>query len=381
MKKTIGSNNQIVNNTIYHSPVNFFIYEEDVYYNQEYAISGSFQNNLGSIPQGFTKIGRLNTDSPDNAYPFVIKDTDRQAFRSTTKLDYRATADGANITGSYPLSASISVYNYGASLGAAERKYLNPLRNVMTNYMTFSNHFQYSSSLHGRDLDSTDTTLIDIPSVFYGSSMKKGSVSLKFYVTGSLIGELVDSKRNGELIQRSGSVSANDGKVAGVVLYNHGVVLLTGSWNIDTTHSEDYLGTSQNPKWKHFGTSLISSSIGFSSFSLDFESSVQKSTMMMFLNASKGAFNFSHNNTFIEGNEFNKLWTSGSYKSKEPVKNAANVVSGSYNYDSATYEPTTYISEVFVYDDEGDVIMKGKLGKPLRKRLKDDLTIKLRYDL
>ncbi len=381
MKKEIGWNNIVLNQTSYNAPVKFFLYENEVFYNQEYAISGSFRDNLGSIPQGSTKVGRLNLDSPELAYPFVFKDTSRNSFKKIKKANYfNDYSSGDQINSTYPLSASISVYHYESSLGASSRKYLNPLRNPMRRYNVLSSHFAYSSSLHNRDLDSTSVTVIDIPSIFYGSQIQKGSLNLKFIVSGSVSGELNDSKRNGELIQSSGSISANNGKIAGVVLYNEGIILLTGSWDI-SNHTEDYLGTSQENKWIHFGTCQISSSIPSSSFEIGFKTTNEKSHLTMFLGASSGQYNFSNNSTFLSGSDYNSVWESGSFLSREPTKTIKNVVSGAYLEDEADFEATTYISEVFIHDEDGSVIMKGKLGKPLRKRQTDDFTLKLRYDL
>ncbi len=82
-----------------------------------------------------------------------------------------------------------------------------------------------------RDLTEATVNIIDIPTIFYESSIKKGSVNLKFYLTGSLIGECADTKRNGELIQ-TGPGGSNVGSVVGIGIYNEGVIVLTGSWNL-----------------------------------------------------------------------------------------------------------------------------------------------------
>ena len=90
--------------------------------------------------------------------------------------------------------------------------------------------------------------LINIPSIFYGSSIKKGSVRLDYYISGTLAATVQDKNFNGELIQVSGT--ANDlgadfgsASVAGVVLYNEGVIVLTGSWRF-TPDAETQIATS-----------------------------------------------------------------------------------------------------------------------------------------
>ena len=83
-----------------------------------------------------------------------------------------------------------------------------------------------------------ELNLISIPSIFYGSSIKKGSVDLKYYISGSLIGQARDINKNGELIQVGPSGSVGSGSVAGVVLYTEGFLVLTGSWDLDPTPQE-----------------------------------------------------------------------------------------------------------------------------------------------
>ena len=79
--------------------------------------------------------------------------------------------------------------------------------------------------------------LVSIPSTYYGSSIKKGSINCKWYLTGTLIAELQDIKRNGELIQTGPVGSVGSGSVAGVALYNEGFILITGSWSLHPTYT------------------------------------------------------------------------------------------------------------------------------------------------
>ena len=97
--------------------------------------------------------------------------------------------------------------------------------------------------------------MLSIPSIFYGSKIKEGTLSLKWYVSGTLAAEVRDTKENGELIEVSGS---NVGSVAGVVLYQEGIVLLTGSWTIDDNINLPLVdgtpaGGYKKPKWIYFG--------------------------------------------------------------------------------------------------------------------------------
>ncbi len=90
------------------------------------------------------------------------------------------------------------------------------LRSKLDFYKTRSEHYGVSSSLSpypsgegvnvGWNKDLQEINAIMVPSSFYGSEIKPGTVSLKMYVTGTQIGELEDLKQNGELIQVSGAL-------------------------------------------------------------------------------------------------------------------------------------------------------------------------------
>ena len=103
--------------------------------------------------------------------------------------------------------------------------------------------------------------LIHIPSIFYGSKIRPGTVSLQWYFTGSLIAELKDERENGELIQVGPHGNAGSGSVAGVVLYNEGFILLTGSWTLAAAQGVSLVDTSEavtvrKPRWQYWGAGV-----------------------------------------------------------------------------------------------------------------------------
>lgn len=140
------------------------------------------------------------------------------------------------------------------------------LKTTLNHYSYLSQHYEYSSS-HW-DKSKQDLSLISIPSILYGSSIKEGSVRLKYYISGTLVGELFDDKRNGELVQVGPVGSSGSGSVAGVVLYNEGFVLLTGSWSLNSAHpyikydsvTPTQVQTGSISKWTHFGYGINFSS-------------------------------------------------------------------------------------------------------------------------
>ena len=112
---------------------------------------------------------------------------------------------GEIISGQYPLSASItsSWYTTGAPTLAQPKREIQALRTALNSYSPLSPHYAYTSSLGNKQ--EQEMRIVSIPSIFYGSSIKKGSISVKVYVSGTLQCELVDDLQNGELRQNCDS--------------------------------------------------------------------------------------------------------------------------------------------------------------------------------
>ena len=185
----------------------------------------------GTAAAGTDKIGLDNIPNTGLIYPWIIKDGTRLNFRTNTAASFNESLPGDIITGaSYPYTSSISKEFYTPTTprhtpaeinptpasggdpeiiaGTATVSHLRALKNTINYYRYISPQFEYSSSAnailsgrHNRDFDSSSLGLVSIPSIFYGSQIKKGSVNLEIYYTGSLIARAQDSNRNGELIQ------------------------------------------------------------------------------------------------------------------------------------------------------------------------------------
>ena len=255
------------------------------------------------------------------------------------------------------------------------------------------------------------------PEIFKAQRINPGSLELNFYVTGTLIGTAKDTKRNGELIETYGP---RVDSVIGTVLYEEGVMLLTGNYDLDSSVEDGYLcpitGTTttdagpgqvalqaawkDNPKWAHFGAyqSFIRSSDSAlsqsyapfsSSYEVKFEGTNVVPTLTMFANADKNEFNWSNNLTYVDrnyatGSTYQKMIVaatgSSAYLEKEflPVKNT---VSSSFDNYSASYQDQTFITKINIYDDGGILIGTAKLAKPVTKTNSTDYTFKLKIDL
>ena len=383
----------------------------------------------------------LGTGVPNKnlIYPFIVYNGYKQTFKKFLKYpnvksstdtnftqNYPAPNHGDVITSSYVMSASIS-----RKLAAPVTLLIGPFNPPVTlnrtasalqtsalKYANLSKHFIFeptgskSSQLYSynsaagafgtganqsyltRNMLNSNINFIFIPSVFYGSSVKRGSVSLKYYYTGSLIAELVDKNRNGELIQVSGTVSANDGKVAGVILYDEGIMMLTGSWDLETHNNIKYYYDGNNyivkkSSWIYFGTTMndgtaSSDTLASASYNVSFLGTNYVNTMTMFCHAKKGHLNYSNNPTYMDlanSASIRNPAATGSYQYLEDPIPLKNVVSSSFHSASEAFQKTTYLSKVGIYDKNGNLIMVGNLAKPIRKDENRELTFKLKLDI
>jgi hypothetical protein len=260
------------------------------------------------------------------------------------------------------------------------------LKNTMNYYRYLSDKYEFT-----RAYVSGAVNMVEIPSIFYGSSIAKGSVSLKFYFTGTLVDEAIDSRQNGELISTRGTLS---GSTIGMVLYNEGYMLITSSADIGAaTTADDYLadGSQTQAKWLYFGAysqaSISASSGGYASaslFSVNFKGTQKIPTMTMFATAKKGEVNNSLNPTWPSSSNgdwrANILTGSGGYIEPRQLK-ITNTIQNEYcEYDSP-FEKQTFISEIGIFDEHKNLIGVAKLANPVKKKESQDFTFKLKLDM
>jgi hypothetical protein len=250
----------------------------------------------------------------------------------------------------------------------------------------------------------TGVNLIQIPSIFYGSSIRKGSVELNWYHTGTLIGRLRDIKHNGELVHVSKGIGETNNKLSGstqgVILYNEGIIILTGSTNIisgpDADIKDYYLGKGSTvyPRWDYWGGPIAHNQsytygdlLPSSSFGLSFEGINYISTLTMMAHAPRYKLNWSNNPTAIKYGQ-NKLLTktgvnaatSSLYKENEFLE-IKNVISSSHAPSTGSFKKQTYISKIGIYDKERKLIGVAKLATPVKKNEDLDYTFKLKLDI
>jgi len=311
----------------------------------------------------------------------------KSSFRARPVFVSIAEYSGSNVTSSFELdyytNSNVVVssdYLTGTAVSyptVVPNPKLSALKNTLNYYTKNSQHYAWvgpSSSATGPAWykPEQDIMLVSIPSLLYGSSIQEGSVDLKFYVTGTLAGQLTDSTERGELVQSGG---AEDGMVAGVVLYNEGFLLLTGSWDLNSTPIPS---TGENPRWNNFATQSVAETDA--SFDISFNGTTYTPTMMMFAHANRGEVNNSNNPTFVEYDQTKVSDSSPFLYLENDSQTIKNIVSSSFQ-ESGSFEKTTYISSIGIYDDNMNLVGTAKLANPIRKREKDSYTFKLKLDL
>jgi hypothetical protein len=387
----------VLRNRIKAHPKNHFLLASgSVFYNKEFpetrTLDPGASNYLNHISNGDISLFEMNVDRPSGEliYPFMVKGGSLGGFRTVSVKSFQTSNYGDILSSSisaYPMSASIS-YDYvsdGTSPTYGSRARIKALKNTLNFYKKNSQHYAYSSSVGDKSQQSL--TLLSIPSIFYGSSIKKGTVKLNYYVSGSLAGELRDNRQNGELVQVL-PVQSESGSVAGMVLYNEGFIVLTGSWVLNATALISVEGGTKAAQWKHFGAGHGSGTSNSASWGLQFEGINYTSVLTMLAHAPKGYLNHSNNPTFIQHLTNSsgvirpqQVYTGSTSYIEDERMSLTNLVSASYNEPSASFRKHTYISRIGIYDKNKNLIAVAKTATPVKKTEEREYTFKLKIDI
>jgi hypothetical protein len=234
--------------------------------------------------------------------------------------------------------------------------------------------------------------LLNVPSILYGSAIKKGSVNLSFYFTGSLMDLAQDEKLNGELYSTMGPTS---GSLIGMVLYNEGLVMMLNDTEIGSdVEADDYQGdgTQRPPNWTYFGaystgsiSSVATSYPTASLYEISFKGTSLVPTHTMFAHALEGDLNNSQNLTWLSASNGN--WKSGSVVAtsasfEEPrFLSIKNTIQSPYCEFEENFEKQVFISKIGLYDENKNLIGVVKVANPVRKKESDGYSFKLKLDL
>jgi len=456
--RKFGPNDIVLNTMRTNPQVEYLIYDGKVYYNNSPYHSGAFLSNVLDVTGGAVSLYEYNIDRPTTdgtdpitgelksvgpvvdygkITPWIFKGSARSSFKTTAVFNAGETftnefAYGDVLTGSYPMGGRIDrelmwlpgernvevdlrpagFSSTGDQTGAElwleagavpcancptyETTPVYPhfyaLKNRFNYYGYMSEYYRVSSSYGaGWDKATQPLNLVTIPAIMYGSTIKKGSISLKWYYTGSLVAELRDSNHNGELIETIGEYS---GTVGGVVMYDEGILALTGAWEIPgtDTHWVDLSGStpvSDYPKWIYFaagaydGVNVASTgeSFSYNAYTISFQGQTDVQVYTMFANAHRGKVNYSTNPTFIEYGQSLTTTTSGKVYAENAARRIKNTVSSSFVGHSASFKKQVFISRVGIYDESKNLIGIATLADPVLKEEDQDYTFKIKLDI
>jgi hypothetical protein len=364
---------------------------------QTYLNNGRF---LGAnVSTGSANLYEYNVDRDGTVQqlirPFIVKGVDPYITigAKVTGSAYNQLPPGHLITGSYPMTSSVS-RNYFPNRIAPEnmrgnpqqrreqldvyaiaRKELISLKNTMNYYRYLSESYKFTGSLVDGKVN-----MIQIPSIFFSDGIQKGTVSLKYYFTGTLIGEASDKYQNGELISSIGTTS---GSVVGLVLYNEGFMLMTSSVAI-SSNTEDFSGAGSPAAvtWLDFGnhTTYASSSL----FSIGFAGTQKIPSMTMFATAQPGEVNNSQNPTWISSSDAgwknNVTAGAGGYIEPDNIMIKNTVQSDYCNYEDE-FQKQVFINQVGIFDEDKNLLGIARLANPVLKKETDNYTFKINLDM
>ena len=368
----------------------YYIQSGTIYIDDVPHLAGANTDNITGVPKGFVSLFEYNIDrkSTDLIYPFVYKNSAQDSWKTVGTGSFHAKNQyGDILTSSYLLSSSISRYYYPTTTTGSSRQRIFSLEPLFDQNTYLSPHYKYNSFYENKNTQ--EICLLSIPSILYGSSIKKGSLSLKYYITGTLMGELSDYRKNGELVQVGPAGSTGSGSVAGVVIYDRGFVALTGSWDLnEDSIAYDVTGSS---KWTHFGFGVpnretgsngvaISNTTLSASFLMEYSGTTRIQTMTMLAHAKYGELNHSNNPTFASSSN-SLTFVSGAYQIKETPKTIKNIVHSTFLDQKPKFDKVVYISKVGLYDKDKNLIGIAKVATPVKKTIDNQYTFKIKLDI
>lgn len=224
---------------------------------------------------------------------------------------------GEPVTGSWNISGSVEIIGNSA-LSNSEKRSINRLRNIYASGSFIREHnFTSSSVFSASTPEAQYMTVVNIPSVLYGSEIKPGS----FRLSANGGPDLSDDGYGGIL---SNSV------LIGSVFYQHGVAMLGH-------HSQDFENRINKSRLYFSGTNEIPCT-------------------MYICTAPRGLCNFSNNSSFYVEN------------------------TGSHKNEITTVEPETFVTTVGLYDEDYNLIGVAKTSKPIMNKEETSISFKLKLN-
>ena len=399
--------NDIILNTVVANPRYKFTFFNGVAYVNDQVDNGIYQtgtihfNDLNILGSGQHKVITnlsvgFNKDNPNDPQNYPITGSAAQSF--SLSRDFIRKGTGGVVEPQYTTGfgspATSSIAKFIALQTTMNQKRVSSRNFKFENYFTKTLSDAGTGSLSGQLLQ--DINILSLDRLFYGSMLKPGSINLEFYKSGSLIAKCQDTDKNGELIEKT-NTSIGVGSKVGLALYEEGIIILTSTGSLATT-KEFYLQPTasgpagvailDNPRWTHFASYInvsggTASAITGSSYIVEIQGTTPKPALTMFAHAPKNELNWSNNPTYIDASSKSGYInvTSSNYYEESTSISVKNIVSSSFSTYSASFDATTYIKTIGVYDEDRNLIAVAKVANPVKKTTEQDYTFKLKLDL
>lgn len=368
------------------------IYKLDSLSNFRFVVNNaSFTGTLKNIVDDGIVVIDKNVDRESNLiYPFIDKVNTEDWMGTVSFDDMQDATFGSSLLGTYLVNKTVAK-DY---IENSNHSVINSLKNKWLFNRKNSEDFDFDSLAYPMSYHI-------LPRELFGSGLKKGSVYAGITVASSTGSEgytlAQDINFDGilKIVEDSTTSKSLIGQRVGYVFYDEGILLfhsaavqvqdnelvrLThGSWE----NFEWGSGSNNIFNWQFFGdNSMCHNNVYQQGYPfLKFKSIQKINNITMMCTAPAGKLNNSVNPSFLEVGQQYFLTQSSKTTFTENINlNIANIKSSSYNI-SELFEKQTYISDVYIYDEEKKLIGIAKLANPIRKRENDSFTFKLSYDL
>jgi hypothetical protein len=228
------------------------------------------------------------------------------------------------------------------------------------------------TAFNSDNIFNVSSSIISISSAYLGNGIEKGTVSLSYFYTGSLLAKATDSKENGVLYD------LNNSKV-GIVLYEHGFIILTSSSPITTNITGTFNSGEDFPRWCLFTelSSLeeqVNTSLGYNCLN-------KIPTMTIFAEAKKGELNHSNNSTYVQSGSYTLLSNTSNNFIESNKVSIKNTISSPFTGSNANFEKQTFITKIGLYNKDRQLIGIATLANPIRKTENREFLFKLQVDI
>jgi hypothetical protein len=338
----------------------------------------------------------INVDRVSNQiiFPFMDKTSGQLYFSNIDSGTVNQAAFGSRFTGTYQDYQLI----FKDFITSTDNIIYKSLKNIWNSQKKLSPEFDF-------DNFSMSCSVHLLPKQYVHSSLRKGSVIAGIVTqggtnTGTNVRLAQDIYSDGILRVIYDSIpldhpSSTVGMKVGYVLYDYGAIFFKSATIYDYNNLDNIVSLhgfanaplwtsgsggeeNNNSNWKFFGDYWFCQEEENRQYCfLKYEGINKLQHLTMMCHAPTGKLNNSINPTFLEFSQsiYNTQSSQFSYN-ENPNLVIKNIVSSSHNIEE-DFEKETYISEVYIFDENKELLGIGKLANPIKKKEVNGYTVKL----